>query len=130
MPVHIDSVTVGRQTAPLQIWFRHPSGAVASIFTSLPDSREEATSTPVQRFFSTTDPYRKYPDITARVWKLIQSNQVQIDMTLEEVRLSWGRPQRFERYETKGGMVECWHYAGRRVLEFVDGRLRRMAYER
>ncbi len=130
VPVHIDSVTVGRQTAPLQIWFRHPSGAVASIFTSLPDSREEATSTPVQRFFSTTDPYLKYPDITARVWNMIQSNQVQIDMTLEEARLSWGRPQRFERYETKGGMVECWHYAGRRVLEFVDGRLRRIAYER
>ena len=51
-------------------------------------------------------------------------------MTLEEVRLSLGKPQRFEHYNTKGGMLERWHYADRRLIEFVDGRVRRMAIER
>ena len=130
VPVRIDSVTVGTEVSPLRIWITHPSGTGASVLTSLPDSRENMTSTPVQRYFSFADPYLKYPNITREVWSLISNNQVRIDMTLEEVRLSWGRPQRFEHYETKGGIIERWHYANRRVLEFVDGRVRRMAYER
>ncbi len=129
VPVTIDSVTVGTELAPLRIWFTHPQGR-GSVLTSLPGSRENATSTPVQRFFSIDDPYRKYPNITADVWALIRSNQIKIGMTLEEVRLALGRPQRFEHYDTKGGMVERWHYADRKLLEFIDGRLRRAAIER
>ncbi|MBE6332557.1 MAG: hypothetical protein E7070_09690 [Bacteroidales bacterium] len=128
--VRIDSVTVGTELAPLRIWFSHPQGISASIMTSLPNSRENATSTPVQRCFSVADPYRQYPDITADVWALIRANQVRADMTLEEVRLSLGRPQRYEHVNTKGGMIERWHYADRRLLEFIDGRLRRVAIER
>lgn len=127
--VTIDSVTVGNETAPLQVWFTHPKGK-GSVLTSLPDSRENATSTPIQKYFAIDDPYLAYPNITAEVWALIRSNSVRIDMNLEECRLALGRPQRYEHYNTKGGMIERWHYADRKVLDFIDGRLRRIAIER
>lgn len=129
VPVTIDSVTVGNENAPLHVWFSHPQGK-GSVLTSLPDSRETATSTVLQKFFSLEDPYLRYPNITAETWALIRANKVKIDMNLEEVRLSLGRPQRYEHYNTKGGMIERWHYADRKVLDFIDGRLRRVAIER
>ena len=130
--VRIDSVTVGTELAPLHVWFTHPQGGgiAASVMTSLPDSRENATSAAIQKYFSANDPYLRYPNITAEVWAMIRANQVRIDMTQEEVRLALGRPQRYEHFNTKGGMIERWHYADRRLLEFIDGRLRRVAIER
>ncbi len=133
VPVVIDSVTVGTEMAPLRVWFRHPqdNGTYhSSLLTSLPDSRENATSTPIQRFFASTDPYLNYPDIKPETWTLIRRNQVQQGMSLEECRLALGRPQRYERYPSKVGYVERWHYSDRKVLEFVDGRLLRVATER
>lgn len=127
--VTIDSVTVGTELAPLRVWINHPKGK-ASVLTSLPNSRENATSVPIQRYFSTTDPYLQYPNITAEVWSLICSSKVRVDMNQEEVRLSLGRPQRFEHYNSKGGALERWHYADRLLVEFVDGRVRRLAIER
>lgn len=129
VPIMVDSVTVGNETAPLHVWFSHPQGK-GSVLTSLPGSRENATSTPLQKFFALDDPYQRYPNISSEVWSLIRSNRVKIDMTLEEVRLSLGRPQRYEHYNTKGGMIERWHYSDRKVLDFMDGRLRRVAIER
>lgn len=130
LPVVIDSVTVGTELAPLRVWFTHPKQGRASLLTSLPDSRETSTSTPIQRFFSATDPYRKYPDIKPEIWELICQNMVRQGMSLEECRLALGRPQRYERYPSKVGFVERWHYSDRKVLEFVDGHLLRIAIER
>lgn len=127
--VTIDSVTVGREIAPLRVWFTHPQGH-GSVETSLPNTRENATSTPLQKYFSVEDPYLQYRNIVPAVWAMIRANQIQIDMSLEEVRLALGRPQRYEHYNTKGGMIERWHYADRKVLDFIDGRLRRIAIER
>jgi len=127
--VVIDSVTAGKEEAPLRVWFTHPQGS-GSVMTSLPDTRENATSTSLQKFFSVEDPYLKYPNITSEIWGMICANKIKIDMNQEEVRLSLGRPQRYEHYNTKGGMIERWHYADRKVLDFVDGRLRRVAIER
>ncbi len=133
VPVRIDSITPGTELAPLRVWFTHPQSQgryTTSLLTSLPQSRETSTSTPIQRFFSTTDPYLNYPNIKTDVWQLIRRNQVQQGMTLEECRLALGKPQRFERYPSKQGFVERWHYAERMVLEFVDNRLYRVAMER
>ena len=127
--VRIDSVAVGTELAPLRVWFTHPAG-VSSVLTSMPGSRENATSTPIQKFFSVTDPYLRHPDIEPEIWTLIRNNQVKQGMTIEEVRLSLGRPQRYERYATKVGMVERWHYSDRMVVEFVDNRLYTVALER
>lgn len=130
VPVVVDSVTVGTESSPLCVWISHPKGVQARFMTSLSSVREGIVSAPVSRFLSLTDPYLKYPDITRETWTLISSNQVRQGMTLEEVRLSWGRPQRFERITTKVGLVERWHYQDRRVLEFHDGHLDRIAIER
>lgn len=128
--IRIDSVTVGTEQSPLRVWFTHRQGHKASFLTSLPGSRESSTSSPLNRFLSVSDPYRNYPNIKPSDWALICDNQLRQGMTLEEVRLSWGRPQRFERMTTKSGLLERWHYQDRRVLEFRDGQLVRIAIER
>lgn len=127
--VGIDSVTVGIETAPLRVWFTN-GNLHSSFLTSLPDSREKITSTSIQRFLSVEDPYNDHPDITPAVWALIQHSKIEGNMTTEEVRLSIGRPQRFEQYMSKNGIVERWFYSNGRVLEFWDNHLNRVGYER
>ncbi|MBQ0058221.1 MAG: hypothetical protein KBT20_11245 [Bacteroidales bacterium] len=128
--VTVDSITTGTEHAPLRVWFTHPQGISTSFLSSLPNSRENSTSTAIQKFLSVKDPYLNYPNIKREDWEMICRNQIHQGMTIEEVRLSWGRPQRFERLTSKGGLIERWHYQERRVLEFVDGRLSRIARER
>lgn len=122
VPVRIDSVTYGTETAPLRVAFT--KGDEQGYFlASLPGSRQNATSTPLTRYLSMTDPYDQHPDITSEIWSKIQYSQVQPDMTSEEVRLSWGRPSRVERGPSRNGVVEFWYYSNNRILQFWDGRL-------
>ena len=125
VPVRIDSVTYGLEVAPLCVHFTN-QGKHGFFYTSLPGSRQNATSTPITRFLSMTDPYLPHPDITPEVWAKIQYSQVQIDMTAEEVRLAWGRPSRVESKNTSSGTVEYWFYSNNRILQIWDGRLSRV----
>lgn len=127
--VNIDSITVGTEQAPLRVWLTNEEGIHVSFLTSLPNSRERTTSTAIHKYLSVADPYLEHPDITHKNWSLIQNSQVEANMTTEEVRLSVGRPIRFERYMSKNGIVERWFYSNGRVLEFWDNRLNRIGYE-
>lgn len=129
VPVRIDSVSCGIEQAPLRIHFTE-NDIQASFVSSLPGSREVNTSTPIQRFLSVEDPYRKYPNITPETWAVIQRSELVPEMTTEEVRLSIGRPLRFENITTKNGLVERWYYSNSRMLEFWDNRLSRIAREK
>ena len=125
VPVRIDSVCLGNVLAPLRVHFT--SGQEHGyFFTSLPGSRQVATSTAITRFLAIADPYLAHPDITPEVWNRIQYSQVQIDMTAEEVRLAWGRPSRIERAGARNGMIELWYYSNNRVLQIWDGRLNKI----
>lgn len=130
VPVLIDSVTFGTELAPLEIHYSYESGDGAFVRTSLPGARENATSTTITRFFSVSDPYLQYPNIALDTWKRIQRNEVTMDMTREECRLSLGKPLRFETYNSRSGAVERWFYLGGRVYEFWDGRLTRIGREK
>lgn len=125
VPVRIDSVCYGNVVGPLRVWFSSESGA-GWFFTSLSDSREASTSTPIHRFLSVNDLRQEYPNIADDTWRRLQRSDFAIDMTMEEVRLSIGRPLRFERVTTRLGLVERWFYPHSRVLEFLDGRLSRV----
>ncbi|MBR5716545.1 MAG: hypothetical protein IKX59_08150 [Bacteroidales bacterium] len=122
VPVSIDSVSYGTETAPLCIAFTQ-GDEHGYFLASLPGSRQNATSTPLTRYLSMYDPYDQHPDITPEIWAKIQYSQVQLDMTSEEVRLSWGRPSRVERGAARNGVVEYWYYSNNRILQFWDGRL-------
>ncbi len=125
VPVTIDSVSYGTETAPLRVSFT--KGDESGYFlASLPGSRQNATSTPLTRYLSMTDPYDQHPEITPEVWAKIQYSQVQPDMTTEEVRLSWGRPSRVERGGARNGVIEFWYYSNNRILQFWDGRLNKI----
>jgi len=125
VPVRIDSVTYGTETAPLRVAFTK-GDEKGYFFASLPGSRQNATSTPLTRYLSIANPYDQHPDITPEIWSKIQLSQVQPDMTSEEVRLSWGRPSRVERGAARNGVVEIWYYSNNRILQFWDGRLNKI----
>lgn len=130
VPVVVDSVTYGTELAPLEVRYTYADGRKAFLRTSLPGARENATSTVITRFLSTTDPYLNYPNISRETWSLIQHNEVEIDMTREECRLSLGKPQKYETFNTRSGLIERWFYTGGRVYEFWDGRLTRVGREK
>ena len=130
VPVVVDSVTYGTELAPLEVRYTYADGRKAFLRTSLPGARENATSTVITRFLSTTDPYLNYPNISRETWSLIQHNDVEIDMTREECRLSLGKPQKYETFNTRSGLIERWFYTGGRVYEFWDGRLTRVGREK
>lgn len=130
VPVVIDSVSYGNELAPLKIFYSYEDGRSAFLLTSLPGARENATSTVITRFFSVKDPFLNYPEITKETWKKIQNNEVTLDMTREECRLSWGKPLRFDTFNSRGGAIERWLFSGSRVLEFCDGRLTRVGREK
>lgn len=128
VPIVVDSVTCGDELAPLSVHFHKVSSDGSSsdegyFLASLPGSREMGTSTSIERFLSTADPYLLHPDITREVWGLIKVGSVRTDMTSEEVRLSWGRPLKVEKGASRNGMIELWHYSNNRVLQIWDGRL-------
>lgn len=125
VPVTVDSVCLGREVAPLCVHFSSNNQS-GHFYASLPNSRQEATSTVITRFLSSVDPYASHSDITAEVWQLIQRSQIQVDMTAEEVRLSWGRPSQVERVPSRTGMIEIWYYSNNRVLQIWDGRLNKI----
>ena len=124
VPVVIDSVACGNELAPLCVFFHRAEGEEQGrFFASLPGSRETGTSTSLSRFLAFADPYLTHPDITPETWQLIRLGNVQLDMTSEEVRLSWGRPTKVEKGASRTGMIEFWYYSNNRVLQIWDGRL-------
>lgn len=124
--VHVDSVTVGIERTPFCVHFHNEMGEVGYFFTTLPTDQIVGVSTPVNRFLQFGDPYYDYPNITKDNWKKICSSIVAVGMTLEECRLSWGRPSRIERVPTRVGYLEQWTYNDGRVLQFLDGTLNRV----
>lgn len=129
VPVRIDSVTMGTELAPLRVWFTQGEEH-ASFIASMPNSRENRTSTSIERYLSVADPYAEHFNITTEVWELIQKSMIRRGMTAEEVKLSIGRPLRFERIPTRNGLSEYWYYSNGRILEIYDGRLQRIGREK
>ena len=118
-PVRVDSVTFGTDQTPLRVWFTRDTLRY-SFFSALPGSD---TAPGLDRFLLSADPRPDYPDISDRRWEMICRRMLEADMTSEEVRLSWGRPYRYERTVTTAGPTEVWYYRNGTRLLIVNGRL-------
>lgn len=127
IPVRVDSVRVGLERTPLCVHFHTEDGEEAGFFyTTLPTDQLFGVSTPINRFLQFGDPYYDYPNIRKETWENIKKSIVNIGMTIEECRLSWGRPSKTERIPTRVGYLEQWTYNDGRVLQFLDGSLNRV----
>lgn len=124
VPVMIDSVGYGTESAPLRVFYSL-EGVSASVCTVLPASKRAATSTPLHKVFSLINPRNGYPDITDECWDAICAGHLLQGMSATEVRLSLGRPEHFERHMTYGGVLERWFYRNGLILEMWDGHLQR-----
>lgn len=128
VPVIVDSVTYGNELAPLAVFFHREdkqgnTTVTGNFLASLPGSRETGTSSPLDKYLGVSDPYLLHPDITPEVWELIKVGSVRLDMSSEEVRLSWGRPLKVEKGAARNGMIEIWYYNNNRAIQIWDGRL-------
>lgn len=126
VPVVVDSVTMGQERAPLAVWFHNGEGQTGVVTSCLPSVRQGEATTPLHRVFATTDPRTQHSEVLPEVWALIQQSRLQVGMTADEVRLSWGRPLRVERNATRHGMAELWFYNNNRVLQILDNHLERV----
>lgn len=66
---------------------------------------------------------RTHPDLPQRTASAICWGELHIGMTREQVRASWGPPQRINQTTTLSGVQEQWVYAITRHAYFEDGRL-------
>lgn len=122
--VTVDSVTPGRRSFPLQVWFSPvpdaneiPSQATAF----LTYGAAGADSRPFSSIFSLVDPKSRHPKIEKDVWKMIQKGMVEEGMTKEECRLALGDPSDVINGNTTGHFYDVWQYSDGTYLMFQDG---------
>lgn len=75
--------------------------------------------------FSINDIHDLYPQISDENWQRIINEELALDMTKEECRLSVGEPKNIDRRTTISGLRESWAYENGMYLIFEDGLLRR-----
>jgi hypothetical protein len=71
---------------------------------------------------------RRRREITAKPWpedikQAVVARKVKIGMTDEQVRMSWGRPERINETFTRSGTHEQWIYGSNQYLYFENGKL-------
>lgn len=78
--------------------------------------------TELEYYFYLDNPFMHYhwPEST---WNLIRANLIQIGMTPDMVRMSWGDPKRVNRTIYTFGVHEQWVYGSRNYVYFEDGKV-------
>lgn len=117
--VTITDVTPGTADYPLQVRFTEPNGGQSMLL--MVTNSKSATARTFNNLFSLTDPRKKHPDISDRVWDLICDGKVELDMTREQCRLALGSPSAVDRRATYSAIVEQWTYENGVYLIFTDG---------
>lgn len=56
------------------------------------------------------------------IWEIINNHRVVLEMSRDQVLLSWGEPQKRENTQYSGRQLECWHYAAQ-ALYFDQNQL-------
>lgn len=94
------------------------SGYLQMNYTSdVHDSRNFAA------IFFTTDPKKKYPQISEGNWLLIQRGKVGEGMTKEECKLAIGNPDEVRSGHNRSQTMDIWQYSDGTYLMFTDGLL-------
>lgn len=66
----------------------------------------------------------KHPEWAMDICQTVDDQQVSIGMTAEQVRLSWGKPQRINATVSAQAGREQWVYSARQYLYLQDGVVR------
>jgi hypothetical protein len=123
-PVQIIDVSLNRDGgAPFRLTLRTPAGE-----TGFADVAFSATNVPPDWFnmasfkehFLETDPKIMWP---ANILNAIEHKQIIIGMSGEQVRLSWGFPEKINTTVNASGRSEQWVYAEDKYLYFENGTL-------
>lgn len=122
VPVTVLAVKAGDAVQPLTVYFSDENGKTCSV--SMTYGSESTSTRNFDTLFSFTDPRKKHPDITDKVWNKIMSSEIELGMTPEECRLALGAPNDYLRVPTTMGMSERWSYDNGVYLYFEDGMLK------
>lgn len=122
VPVRILAVRPGDAIQPLTVFFSDENGQTCSV--SMTYGGESTSTRNFDTLFSFTDPRKRYPDITEKVWNKIMRSEIELGMTPVECRLALGAPNDYLRVPTTMGMAERWSYDNGVYLYFEDGMLK------
>ncbi|MBT7463644.1 MAG: hypothetical protein HN686_06665 [Bacteroidetes bacterium] len=120
IPVTITNVGLGKSVSPVKIVFENAEGNefFVEILLSGINSRDSYGISDFDRYFFLQDPRSRYPHISDDIWEKIQIGKIQIGMTEEMVKLSWGPPEKINR--SSGG--DQWVYKNQ-YLYFENGKM-------
>lgn len=76
---------------------------------------------PWKEFIMETDPAETY-SWDENTWEIIDNHRIVIEMTTEQVLMSWGEPLKRTNKEYQGVKTECWIY-GSHELYFKENRM-------
>ena len=122
----VDIVAGWRSEEPVRFILRAPSGeeGFEDVYWSGTNvyDRQKSYSKSFEESFFAQDP-RKIYKWSKKIWSAIEDEEVFLGMTIEQARLSWGKPMQINRTISHSRKHEQWVYGGRRYLYFENGLL-------
>jgi len=125
-PVKVIDVAVGwGEERPVRFILQTAAGEQGFLDINLSGTNVYPSARDLFRFenvFLVEDPRKTYK-WPPRIWSAIENNQVVTGMTAEQVRLSWGEPEKINKPASVSATSEQWVYDGGRILNFRNGTL-------
>ena len=123
-PVKVTDVVAGwDEEKPIRLLLQTAGGEQGFVDVNLSGTNVPKEARHLHRLedaFFTRDPRasHKWP---AAVWAAVEGNQVFTGMTAEQVRFSWGEPDKVTKTAAGKSQVEHWIYANAGTLAFKNG---------
>jgi hypothetical protein len=125
LPVKVLEIVPGWYApVPIRFIVQTKDGRRGYVDVHMSDTNVPASLQTRSRFedtFLETDPRKTYA-WTPKVWAAIESREVFVGMTAQQVRMSWGEPKETDTL-SRAGRLEKWVYERGRILTLKDDRL-------
>lgn len=122
--VYVTGVSVGRHASvPVRFILRTQDGRSGFCDVNVSGTNVDELSRADNRFadsFFIINPRTAFPDWPEKVWKCIESEEVALGMSPEQVVFSWGKPEAVNRTRIPGQMTEQWVYPERGMVYFTN----------
>lgn len=125
LPVQVLEIVPGwYASVPIRFIVREKTGQSGYVDVHMSDTNVPEKLRVRGRFEDTfweTDPRKTYP-WPAKTWRAIESKEVFVGMTAQQIRMSWGDPPEIIK-KSANGLRESWKYDGNHLLSLQNGRL-------
>lgn len=120
IPVTVSEVSAGSPDSPVRVRIADDKGDATYLLIN-PAARSSRAAGSFASLLSLSDPRRKWPSVSDKMWDKIVNNTVAEGMTRDECRLAVGAPAEVIRRPGYSYMHEAWRYENGTYLIFEDG---------